>query len=134
MEKVKLSGVGGNKHVPGPDRGSESPNGKEIWDGAGWRLLSDDKAWWWDSTAWQAIGDLKNQALTATTASLSTTDDSYGEGTPDVSQDGLDVDGKGQLGPGGTGQVRELPNGAIVSGDAYYYWAGVGWRPLVPAP
>ncbi len=36
--------------------------------------------------------------------------------------------------PGATGNVRELANGAIVSGNGYFYWSGWKWRPLVPNP
>jgi hypothetical protein len=36
--------------------------------------------------------------------------------------------------PGATGNVRELPNGAIVSGNGYFYWSGWKWKALVPDP
>jgi hypothetical protein len=36
--------------------------------------------------------------------------------------------------PGATGSVRELPNGAIVSGNGYYYWSGWKWTALVENP
>ena len=51
-----------------------------------------------------------------------------------MDHDGLEAEQRGHVGPGGTGQVRELPNGAIVSADGYFYWGGIGWRPLVAAP
>jgi hypothetical protein len=36
--------------------------------------------------------------------------------------------------PGATGTVRELANGAIVSGNGYFYWSGWKWKPLIPNP
>jgi hypothetical protein len=36
--------------------------------------------------------------------------------------------------PGASGIVRELPNGAIVSGNGYFYWSGWKWKPLIPNP
>ena len=66
--------------------------------------------------------------------SLASTNGSEAELAPDENQAEHDVEERGQMGPGGTGQVRELPTGAIVSANGYYYWGGSGWKPLVSAP
>jgi Short C-terminal domain len=116
------------------DRGSESPDGKEIWDGAGWLPLSEDKAWWWDGSSWRSTVDLRAQISAAMPESLASTNGSKAELVPDENQAEHDAEERGQIGPGGTGQVRELPNGAIVSANGYYYWGGSGWKPLVSAP
>jgi hypothetical protein len=132
MGTVNASGSDGNMLVAGPERGSESPGGKETWDGAGWRPLSEDKAWWWDGTTWRSTVELRVLAISPEIVAL--TNGLEGDSAPDKDQDALELEQRGQIGPGGTGQVRELPNGAIVSANGYFYWGGVGWRPLVSAP
>ena len=117
------------------ERGLASPDGKTIWDGGAWRPLSEDKAWWWDGTAWKSAASLTEEISVATNDPLAATDAPDGGTAHDETQDGVEVaQEQGEMGPGGTGEVRELPNGAVVSADGYYYWAGGGWKPLVSAP
>src|SRR5213593_4879717 len=117
------------------ERGLESPDGKTVWDGGAWRPLSEDKEWWWDGTAWKSASALSEEMSVATDDPLAAADAPDQSPIPDETQDALEVvKEQGEMGPGGTGEVRELPNGAVVSASGYYYWAGAGWRPLISAP
>jgi len=118
------------------ERGTFSDDGKQIWDGTAWHVVSDDRHWWWDGGEWQPVSGLTSQSVTD--PSQSQVQASDGQEADDGEALALDAGDENEpdveiAAPPDAG-YRLSPTGLVVSPGGQWWWNGKQWHDLVKKP